>query len=109
MIHSSGSLRFSEISKHKSVNLSEVQSGDVVTLIGDFDPQSIQTLLQLIDKKVILIPLTIDTRAQHEYFFDSALVDIIIEGDDVRRISHGREHKLIKSLRSKEHAGLVLF
>ena len=109
LIHSSGSLRFSEVTKHKSVNLSEVQIGDVVALIGDFDPQSIQTLLQLIDKKVILIPLTVDTRAQHEYFFESAFVDVVIEGEDFRRISHGREHKLIKLLRSKEHAGLVLF
>jgi len=75
-----------------------VHRGDVVALIGDFDPQSILTLLLLIDKKAILVPLTVDTRAQHEYFFESALVDVVIEGDLVKRINHSRHHKLIEQL-----------
>ena len=91
------------------VDLSEVKSGDVVALIGDFNPQSILTLLQLIDKNVILVPLTVDTRAQHEYFFESALVDVVIEGDKLKRINHSQKHELIDELRAKEHAGLVLF
>ena len=45
--------------------MTDIKSGDVVALIGDFDPHSILTLLQLIDKNVILVPLTVDTRAQH--------------------------------------------
>ena len=75
LVHSNDELHFNEIAEKKSVDLSDVHRGDVVALIGDFDPQSILTLLQLIDKKVILVPLTVDTRAQHEYFFESALVD----------------------------------
>ena len=102
-------MRFSEIAGQDSVDLSEVKSGDVVALIGDFDPQSILTLLQLIDKNVILVPLTVETRAQHEYFFESALVDVVIQGDNVRRITHGHRHELIELLRTKDHAGLVLF
>ena len=109
LVHSSGELRFSEIAEEKAVDVSKVKSGDVVALIGDFDPQSILTLLQLIDKNVILVPLTVDTRAQHEYFFESALVDVVIEGDEVTRISHSIKHEIIESLRSNEHAGLVLF
>jgi acyl-CoA synthetase (AMP-forming)/AMP-acid ligase II len=65
--------------------------------------------LQLIDKNVILVPLTVETRAQHEYFFESALVDVVIQGDNVRRIIHGHRHELIESLRTNDHAGLVLF
>jgi len=109
LIHSSGSLRFGEVTKQKPVDLSEVKSGDVVALIGDFDPQSILTLLQLIDKNVILVPLTVDTRAQHEYFFESALVDVVIEVDEVKRLSHSCKNEFIELLRAKEHAGLVLF
>lgn len=109
LVHSSGELRFSEIAEQKAVDVSEVKSGDVVALIGDFDPQSILTLLQLIDKNVILVPLTVDTSAQHEYFFESALVDVVIEGEEVKRITHSINHEIIESLRSKEHAGLVLF
>jgi len=109
LIHTSGSLKFDEVTNQQHVDLSEVKSGDVVALIGDFDPQSILTLLQLIDKNIILVPLTVDTRAQHEYFFDSALVDVVIEGDEVKRINHSRNHELIDELRAKKHAGLVLF
>lgn len=109
LIHSTGTLRFNEIVKQKAVDLSEINSGDVVALIGDFNPQSILTLLQLIDKNVILVPLTIDTRMQHEYFFKTALVDVIIENYKVKRIRHGFKNKSINTLRIKEHGGLVLF
>lgn len=109
LIHSSGELRFKEIVKQKSVDLSGIKSGDVVALIGDFDPQTILTLLHLIDKNIILVPLTNDTRTQHDYFFESALVDVVIEGDEVKHISHNSKHPLINSLRKKKHGGLVLF
>ncbi|MGA0162714.1 MAG: ANL family adenylate-forming protein [Bdellovibrionota bacterium] len=109
LVHSTGSLRFSEIADQESVDLSEVKSGDVVALIGDFDPQSILTLLELIDKNVILVPLTLGTRSQHEYFFESALVDVVIEGGSVRRLRHNNKHEFIDKLRSDKHAGLVLF
>ena len=109
LVHSNGALRFSEISKQEAVDLSAVKSGDVVALIGDFEPQSILTLLELIDKNVILVPLTIDTIAQHEYFFELALVDVVVEGSSVRRIHHGANHDFIDELRANDHAGLVLF
>lgn len=109
LIHSSGSLRFDEVTNQHHVDLSEVNCGDVVAIIGDFNPQSILTLLQLIDKNVILVPLTVDTRPQHEYFFDSALVDVVVEGDVVKRRYHSQRHELIDELRAKTHAGLVLF
>jgi long-chain acyl-CoA synthetase len=109
LIHTNGSLKFYEVFNQQHIDLSEVKSGDVVALIGDFDPKSILALLQLIDKKAILVPLTVDTKAQHEYFFESALVDVVIEGDKVKRVSHSHKHKFIEVLRSKRHAGLVLF
>ena len=109
LIHSNGELRFNAIAEHKSINLSKVKSGDVVALIGDFDPQSILTLLQLIDKNVILVPLTVDTRAQHDYFFETAMVDIIIDGDRIKRVNHNFKHDFIERLREKKHAGLILF
>ena len=109
LVHNKGSLRFDDLANQHHLDLSAVKSGDVVALIGDFNPQSILTLLQLIDRRAIIVPLTVDTRSQHEYFFESALVDVVIEGDDIKRIDHSKKHKLIESMRSKEHAGLVLF
>jgi len=109
LIYSNSELHFNDITKRKVVDLSDIQSGDVVAIIGDFDPQSILTLLHLIDKNVILVPLTSDTRSQHEYFFESALVDIVIEGDTIKNIKHTHKHELINHLRKIDHAGLILF
>ena len=109
LVHSNGKLNFSDIALQKSIDLSGIQAGDVVALIGDFDPKSILTLLHLIDKNTILVPLTAATRSQHDYFFESALVDVVVEGESVQRIQHSNKHKSIENLREKRRGGLVLF
>ena len=109
LIHSTGELRFSKIISQNTIDLTKVRSGDVVALIGDFDPQSILNLFQLIDKKVILVPLTLYTKSDHNYFFESALVDVVVDDTSVTRIDHDKKHHLIEYLRSHGHAGLVLF
>ena len=45
LIHPNGSLRFSQITALDAVNLYDIKSGDVVALVGDFDPQSMLILL----------------------------------------------------------------
>lgn len=109
LIHRGRELRFSEIAGLAPVDLGEVRAGDVVALIGDFDPESILTLLNIIDKQAVIVPLTTDTRGQHEYFFDAAHVDVVIEGGNVRRIPREGTHPLVQQLRDLGHAGLVLF
>ena len=88
LIHPNGKLYFKEISNQKTVDLSNISSGDVVALIGDFDPISILTLLKLLDKNVILVPLTKQTRPQHKYFFESSFFDYVIEGNSIYHIKH---------------------
>ena len=100
---------FSDITKQKPVDFTEIKKGDVVALIGDFDPLSILTFLSLIELGVIVVPLTKETKEQHDYFFESALVDAVIEDGRVNRISHAYSHETINRLRAKKHAGLVLF
>lgn len=109
LIHKGDELRFSEIANQSPIDLSDVRKGDVVALIGDFNPSSILALLRLIDIGVILVPLTIETKHEHEYFFESALVDVVIEGDQVQRRLHNQKHDFIEKLRTLGHAGLVLF
>ncbi|MCC2970864.1 fatty acid--CoA ligase family protein [Massilia sp. IC2-476] len=109
LIHNGNALRFSEIASQHPVDLAQVKPGDVVALIGDFNPASILTLLRLIDLNVIVVPLTVDTANQHDYFFESALVDVVIEDGRVVRRPHEQSHPLIDSLRERGHAGLVLF
>ncbi len=109
LIHAGEELRLSDIVAQTPADLSAVRSGDVVALIGDFNPRSIATMLRLIDLGVILVPLTIETRHQHDYFFDSAHVDVVIEDGQVSRREHGTRHEFIDALRERGHAGLVLF
>lgn len=106
-----GDLHFSEVVGQEFVDLSIIQAGDVVALIGDFEAVSISSLLRLIDMQVVLVPLTVDTRADHEYFFDAAHVDVVVEGKDVKRIkpAGGETHPDIQKLRDLGHPGLVLF
>ena len=109
LIHKGDELRFSEIASQFPVDLSQVRKGDVVAIIGDFNPSSILTLLRLIDISVVVVPLTVETRHEHQYFFDSALVDVVIDGNAVKRRSCKQKHEFIEKLRELGHAGLVLF
>ena len=109
LIHKGDELRFSEIASQSPVDLSDVRKGDVVAIIGDLNPSAILTLLRLIDIGVIVVPLTVETCHEHEYFFESALVDVVIDGTEVKRRSHSHKHEFIEKLRELGHAGLVLF
>lgn len=113
LIHGQTELFFSDIYRQETADLSEIKSGDVVALIGDFTPVTIATLLQLIDRQVIIVPLTAATRKDHDYFFQSACVSIVIEGREIFRpknLSFDSDAvSLVEDLRQKQHAGLVLF
>jgi long-chain acyl-CoA synthetase len=109
LIHNGVELKFSQIASQNPLDLSLVKQGDVVAIIGDFNPSSILTLLRLIDLGVVVVPLTLETTHEHEYFFESALVDVVIKDSEVKRRSNHQKHELIESLRAKNHAGLVLF
>jgi acyl-coenzyme A synthetase/AMP-(fatty) acid ligase len=100
---------FEELESFCPDGLSCINPGDVVALVGDFTIATISTLIHLIDRGAILVPLTIDTRNMHEYFFEAALVDFVIEDGIVSRIDHGMKHELIEHLRSIKHSGLILF
>ena len=58
LIHNNGELYFEDINRKNNFDLSQIKEGDVVALIGDFDPKSILILLKLIEKNVIIVPLT---------------------------------------------------
>ncbi len=110
LIRDGAALDFGAIREGAGVDLSTVAPGDVVALIGDFDPVSIATLLRLIDRAAIIVPLTRETATQHEAFFEAAGVDVVIEGDRLtRRRAQWFDHPLLGTLRKRGHPGLVLF
>jgi long-chain acyl-CoA synthetase len=109
LIHAGGELRFADVAAQDPIDLSLVRSGDVVALIGDFEPSAILTLLRLIDLGAVVVPLTVETRHDHSYFFETALVDVVIEEGRVERRQHAGTHPFLEELRARGHAGLVLF
>jgi long-chain acyl-CoA synthetase len=109
LIYKGEELRFIEIASQSPVDLGQVAKGDVVAIIGDFNPSTILTFLRLIDIGVIVVPLTVETRHEHEYFLESALVDMVIDGTVLKRRPNNHKHELIEKLRELGHAGLVLF
>ncbi len=109
LMHKGEELLFSEIIKQAPIDLAQVRQGDVVAIIGDFNPVSVLTLLRLIDIGVVVVPLTVETRREHQYFFESALVDVVIDGNEVKRRVHIQKHEFIERLRKLGHSGLVLF
>ena len=75
-IHPSGNLFFKDILEAKTIDISDIKSGEVVALVGDFNPSTILLLLKLIEKKTIFVPLTNDTKEQHDYFFETVIIII---------------------------------
>lgn len=105
-----GSLAFADILAAGRLDLSAIAPGDVVALVGDFEPDSVAALLSLIDRRAIIVPLTRDTAADHGYFHEAAQVNAVIEdGAVTRRPQHGLDHPMLAELRERGHAGLVLF
>lgn len=109
LITPENSLSIEEVAAQSRVHLDDIRRGDVVALVGDFNAQSIADLLVLIDRGVVLVPLTIETLPDHEYFFESACVDWVVrDGRSVRR-QHDNSHPLLAELRQRNHPGLILF
>ena len=55
-------------------------------MIGDFDPESISTLLKLIDYGCIVVPLTTDTENQHKYFLKESKTQFVFKKNKLEKI-----------------------
>ncbi len=113
LISDRGSLAFNEIASVSSADrsgISEIEPGDVVALIGDFDRDTLSILFRLLDNDAIVMPLTDGTRADHEYFFDAGRVDWVIDnGVTTKRNAEKEESSLIGELRARRHPGIIFF
>lgn len=109
LIAEGSALKFSDIAEGDQRHLDGINPGDVVALVGDFDTTTIASLLTLIDRKAIVVPLTQHTAADHEFFFEAAHVNVVLEGKRATRRSGVPDHPLIEALRAVGHPGLVIF
>ena len=104
-------LFFNELYKIDVEGINKIKNGDVVALIGDFNPESIITLLRLLEKKAIVVPLTNETKEQHDYFLKESYSQYVFEGNRLKYTLKNpkKSHILIDRLRALNHPGLILF
>ena len=109
LIYKNEKLTFKNIIEEDKLKISEISTGDCVALIGDFNTQTINIFLRLIDTKAIIVPLTKDTKNQHEIFFEIACVNWTIENGIIKKRTTKKKNKLIEKLKSEKKTGLILF
>lgn len=109
LIHPKGSFFFNDIIEVKTIDFSQITEGKVVALIGDYDPTTISIFFKLINLNSIVVPLTLQTKANHDSLFEIACVDIIIKNGVVTTRSHNKKLKLIEVLKKKKSPGLIAF
>ena len=95
------------------IDKNNIESGSVVVIEADFSPNSIALLLSLIEKSMIIVPIT-DSVKNKDNFINISKGELIIKitkDDDVTitRLQKKSEHQLYKKLKSRGHPGLVLF
>ncbi|WP_059012129.1 class I adenylate-forming enzyme family protein [Streptomyces specialis] len=91
-----------------------VAAGEVVTLEGTYSPEACAGLLALIERGVIVVPLTVLPAAKRADFLDIAEVEVVVRVDPggahtAERTGRTAGHELFAKLRETGHAGLVLF
>ena len=100
---------FNEILTSQNEHLEQIQEGDCVALIGDFNAQTIANFLHLIDLKAVIMPLSELSKDEHQYFFDTAQAKWIVNGTDVTELLPQKALPLVSELKKLRHGGLVLF
>ena len=106
--HRNFNIKYKDIFTSEDINLNKIHKGDVVALVGDYDGFIIKTFLKLIDKKAIIVPLTNDTKALHNYYFNEACVDFIIYNKKIIK-TKSKKKKILNEFKKKNQSGLILF
>lgn len=94
----------------ENVQFPEIKKGSIVAIEGKFDPLSIAMLIYFIDRKCVIVPVSNETRSQHDYFYDVAGVEYIVRyGELTKRNSVAPPNHKINSLIKEEASGLIVF
>lgn len=91
-----------------------IDKGSVVALEGDFSFNSVALLLALIEKACIIVPLSNTSNKNEDELFNIAEVEFIfrVNEDDMiasEKFSHKSKNEFYKTIKEREHPGLVLF
>lgn len=91
-----------------------LDEGAVVSVEADFSPTGIATILALMERSCIIVPLTESVQDQKPEFRKIAQVERILRIDkqdrlDMTNTGVSADHELVLELRERGHPGLVLF
>src|SRR5258708_11671908 len=96
--------------------VAELPPGSVVSIEGDYGPESIALFLALTWTGHVAVPLSPDSSAHHDSCLEIASVEyrVKLDGDvdgnhQVERTTRRADHPLYAALRADTHPGLVLF
>ncbi|MDA9662051.1 fatty acid--CoA ligase family protein [bacterium] len=109
IIHRDYKISFKDLFEKNSNILKDISEGSVVAIIGDFSASTINILIRLIDLKTIIIPLTKENRPNHEYFFEQASVDYVIENNKITKLKNPKKNSLLEKFRLTKSPGIVFF
>lgn len=109
IIHRDYKISFKDLFEKNSNILKDISEGSVVAIIGDFSASTINILIRLIDLKTIIIPLTKENRPNHEYFFEQASVDYVIENNRITKLKNPKKNLLLEKFRLTKSPGIVFF
>ena len=109
IIHRDYKISFKDLFEKNSNILKDISEGSVVAIIGDFSASTINILIRLIDLKTIIIPLTKENRPNHEYFFEQASVDYVIENNKITKLNNPKKNLLLEKFRLTKSPGIVFF
>lgn len=106
---------FDEIENFKKILASqEVQPGEVVAILSDYNFRSIALFLSLMENKNIIVPITTKVKQEIDERVREAFADKIISLDDenfevATTACNSERHSIIKTLQQNKNSGLVLF
>ena len=97
------------------LNLNSVNGGEVVSLIGDFTPNTIALLYALIQNKNIIVPFNSTLKDSEQLKLDIACVqktitvNVVTDKYNIELRENKGEHLLYETIRQRKNPGLVLF
>lgn len=97
----------------KILKSKDIRAGNIVSIIADFSPVSIAFLIALIEKNVIIVPISKAIKNIDDYIRISEseyIIDLRKEDDcNIEKINNYIKHKMLKELIKKGNPGLILF
>jgi len=86
-----------------------VPAGATVALRGDYSPEIVAALLALIDRGVIVIPLSPAVATKEAEFLEIAETQYLVTADAIEPLGREVKHPLYRELAGRGSPGLVLF